>query len=295
MIIEGPTVRIELSAVTNLYKCAVGTHPKHSYFANIIAKYECFNEKEGVKPRWSARKGGGGFAHVKSVRVRVKTIGMEDTSDEHVYKKELILSFNKLTDKNFETVSQQVKTRFKIKYIDVFITTLWEYFKRQPDFQHVYVKLLESLAVGKDVLKELWTSRWTTYIENDEWKMNYALIEQSHNYDDFCEYLKQKKILNAIAQGWALLISVGFVETLNVFEWCDTLLMHSLELDLSNVVNRSMVDSYIEQLREYSKEIKVVPPPVIVLKVEELKMKEIQKSTKFKIMDFLESIEKGIR
>jgi hypothetical protein len=124
--------------------------------------------------------------------------------------------------------------------------------------------------------------------------MNYELIEQSHNYDDFCEYLKHKKILNAIAQGWARLISVDLVQIPNPFEWCDTLLMHALALDLSNVVNRSMVDSYIEQLREYSNELKVVPPPVIVLKVEELKTKEIQKSTKFKIMDFLEGIEKGV-
>jgi hypothetical protein len=223
----------------------------------------------------------------------VKKIGMTDTSDEHVYKKELIMCFNKLTDKNFDTVSDQIRTQFKVKYVDVFIATLWEYFKRQPEFQPVYVKLLESLEVGKDVLKEGWMSRWTTYIANDEWKMDYELIEQSHNYDDFCEYIKKKKILNAIAQGWARLISVEIVQIPNVFEWCDRLLMHAHALDLSNVVNRSMLDCYIEQLRDYCNHIMVVPPPIIILKVEELKTKEIQKSTKFKIMDFLEAIEKG--
>lgn len=291
MKIESPTC-IEFATILNAYKSSTSIHLKHSFFEKIIASFECFHEKDVKIAKWpnNSRKIHSNNKQV-APKARIKTIGNSDGSDESVFKKELILALNKISEKNFDTLSAHIMAIFKVKHGGLFMNTLWDYFKLQPTFQHLYIKLLSNiLTIDTDdrIIKQL-AVMWASYVKNDEWKIEYKLVEDSHNYDDFCEYLKAKKKLNAIAQGWARLIETGIVVVPNAFDWCDAMLAHAFEVDLSNVVYRSMVDSYIEQIREYCKYLRS-PPSDFVDKVVLLKSMDIQKSTKFKIMDFMDDI-----
>jgi hypothetical protein len=262
-------MKIDFSTVLHVYKTCKTVHCNNASYETLIASYDCFNDV-----KWSSKK----------PKQRVK-IGNADTSPETIYKKELVLSMNKLTSTNMETVGGSILKNFKMIYVDTFVAVVWEYFKRQPVFQDIYIKLIEKLA-DYDEVRDKWSMIFQTYINDREWECDYNLIDQSHNYNDFCEYIKKKKEMNAMAQGWARLMNIGIITT-DVFAWCFIIIKWSVQLDLSNVVYKTMIDSYIEQVCEYCKYINYPIPIEMITTIEEIKNMNIQKSTKFKIEDFL--------
>lgn len=266
-------MKIEFEQVLNAYKNIKEPHKNNLFFQKLIATYECFGED-----KWNSRKPKPPPPPIKD---RPK-IGNQDGSPDNIYKKALILSLNKLTASNMDTVGTSIVKNHKMCFNQIFVATIWEYFIRQPAFQDVYIKMIERL---KDAAAEL-ESIYLSYIHNDTWKINYELIEQSHNYDDFCEYIKEKKRLNAMAQGWARLIKSGIIIVTEPFKWCVKVIEMCISFDLSNVVYRTMVDSYVEQIRDYCKYLEIHIPITLIESVCELSKLNIQKSTKFKIEDF---------
>jgi hypothetical protein len=263
------------------YKNVKEPHINHLFFEKLIATYDCFNEE-----KWSSRK--------PKVPMPVKErpkIGIQDTSPEHIYKKTLTLSLNKLTPTNMDTVGMSIVKNYKTNIKHIFVATIWEYFIRQPAFQDVYIKMIEKLKYATE-MQDIWSGIYHSYITNDLWKLNYELIEQSHNYDDFCEYIKEKKRLNAMAQGWARLRKAGIIITTDLFHWCNVVVDWCLSFDLSNVIYRTMIDSYIEQIKEYCTYISIKVPGELIERVSNMKELNIQKSTKFKIEDFVKENKK---
>lgn len=257
----------------DVYKNVKEPHKNHLLFEKLIATYECFSED-----KWPVRK----------PKPRNK-FGNQDTSPDNLYKKALLLSLNKLTAINMDTVGISIVKTYKCCFNHIFVATIWEYFIRQPAFQDVYIKLID-----KDFkeTQDIWSGIYNSYITTNVWQLNYELIEQSHNYDDFCEYIKEKKRLNAMAQGWARLIKSGIIKPTEPFHWCHTVLDTCISLDLSNVVYKTMIDSYIEQIKEYCKFINVAIPPELIERVNGIIELNIQKSTKFKIEDFVKENKK---
>lgn len=267
-------MKIEFVEVLNAYKNIKEPHKNYLFFQKLIATYECFNEE-----KWSSRK-------PKPILKERPKIGNQDNSQENLYKKSLVLSLNKLTAINMDTVGTSIIKSYNICFKEIFVATIWEYFIRQPTFQDVYIKMTEKLKNSKE-LHDIWYGIYSFYINNDVWKLNYTLIEQSHNYDDFCEYIKEKKRLNAMAQGWARLIKSGIIVVEEPFKWCNSVVECCLEFDLSNVVYRTIIDSYVEQIREYCKFINLEIPAILFDNIENMCKLNIQKSTKFKIEDFM--------
>lgn len=269
-------MKIDFEQVLTAYKNVKEPHKNHLFFQKLISTYDCFGEE-----KWNSRKP----KPSPPIKERPK-IGNQDVSPDNVYKKALILSLNKLTASNMDTVGTSIIKTYKICFNEIFVATIWEYFIRQPVFQDVYIKMIERLKNTVTETEDIWNSIYKSYISNDTWKINYELIEQSHNYDDFCEYIKEKKRLNAMAQGWSRLISSDIVIVTDPFKWCVKVVETCLSFDLSNVVYRTMVDSYVEQIREYSKYLQIQIPITLIDSVCELSKLNIQTSTKFKIEDF---------
>ena len=272
-------MKIDFSQVLFAYKNIKEPHKNHLFFEKLISTYDCFNEA-----KWSSSRKPRQYVVPLPIKERVK-IGNLDSSPENIYKKELVLSLNKLTATNMGTVGISIVKNYKTDFKHIFVAIIWEYCTRQPAFQDVYIKLIEKLKNYTE-MKDIWVNLWDTYMKTELWKLNYELIEQSHNYDDFCEYIKEKKRLNAMAQGWSRLIDLGIITT-GSFDWCFSVIEYCVTLDLSIVVYRSMIDSYVEQLREYCKYIHLPVPFELIEKIENMKTFNIQKSTKFKIEDFL--------
>lgn len=303
MEVEAP-VQIDFQVILDSYKQVDSPHPKDDFFKQLISSYTCFQEKQDTRySKWNHGRKHHTSSHASNThgpkRERPK-IGNQDPSKENVFRKELMSVLNKLTMANLDTIIRQTRVIFQIEHMDFFVRILWEYFKRQPDFQPLYVQLLESiyqLLSDDDILEMnlLWSKLWNEYIQEEQWKMEYSLIEQSYNYDDFCEYLKEKKKKNAIAQAWGRLISLGVIRS-EPFEWVLHILEHCYALDLENIVHKSMVDSYIEQVRDYHKVlsrcITEKMPSTFVYKIQEMKDLDLQKASHFKILDLLDQLEK---
>jgi hypothetical protein len=303
MEVEAP-IQIDFQYILESKKYITDPHPRDTYFKELIASYACFQEKpEGKFSKWNH---GNKKNHSSSASSQRKTerpkIGVKDLTVEGTLRKEFISLLNKLSNQNLDTMIRQTRLIFNKDHMDVFVEVLWEYLKRQPDYQGIYIQLLESIyqLLGDDDILDmnlLWTRIWNKYIQEEGWKIEYELIEQSHNYDDFCEYMKEKKKRNAISQAWSRLIGLGVIRT-EPFEWMLQILDHSYQLDLhEHAVHKTMVDSYIEQIREY---YKVLPkhimdraPSHFFVKIHGLKELEIQKASYFKVLDFLETYEKN--
>lgn len=305
MEIEAP-IQIGFSLWLDIHKKLTDPHEKDAFFKEVIASHTCFQDKPDSKFTGKWNHGNRKHSYSQNAansslpRKERTKIGNQDASKENLFKKELISVLNKLTNANLDTIIRKTRVCFQVEFMELFVQILWEYFKRQPDFQPLYVKLLESiyqLLSDDDIIEMnlLWSKIWNTYTQEEEWKIDYKLIEQSYNYDDFCEYVKEKKKLNAVAQAWSRLLSLGMIRA-EPYEWLNHIVLHCYELDLTNVVHKSMIDSYIEQMRDYCK---VLPaslyenlPSPFISKMEGLKELELLKSSQFKVMDFVEALEK---
>lgn len=278
-------IQIDYSVFLHAYDTVHDIHQKQTFFQEIMNNHSCFSEV-----KWKP---------TISVKVRPTRVGTTDNTVEAIFKKDLISLLNKVSITNIDNISEKLIDIFKMEFTEIFVSTLWNYFKIQQVFQCVYIKLLTKLY--KTLSKEdsyrmdlLWKELWDIHITTDEWKISSSLIEQSHNYDDFCEYIKEKKRLNAIVEGLSRLINVGIIKDVEVehFTWVHKVLDECLSIDLTNIVNKSMVDSYIEQIRDYCKIDYTIVPLDIIEKLELLNTMQLQKATSFKIKDFIEIVKK---
>ena len=288
-------IQINFEQFVIAYKTINTSHIKTDVFIKIIKTHGCFHEKlEEKHSRWK------GTHRVdpppKPQHLTRPKIGGTDTSHRAIFKKELVSILNKATITNIENISNKVVTLFKMEHAEDFITILWGYFKQQQIFQTVYIQLLEDIynTLSVDDIIEMnisWTKLWNTYIKKSEWHIDYKLIEDSHNYDDFCEYIKEKKKLNAAAEGWSRLMKLGIINT-EQFCWVNDVIEYCNTLDLTNIVHKSMLDSYIEQIRDYCKISYEKVPSAVIEKLEVIKDRTLLKSTKFKIVDFIDAVKK---
>lgn len=279
-------------------------HPKAYIFREMIRNHTCFHEKQEGKPqKWNKKHGHGhGHGHTamsSSSRKGERTkIGSNDTSREGVFRKECVSLLNKLTGTNLSVMVRQMRTIFEKEFMQLFVDTLFEYLTRQPEFQHLYIHVMVSiypLLQEADLLEmnRMWQKHWDNYISHETWKFERELVEQSHNYDDFCEYTKEKKKKVAYIQAWTRLYQHGSIST-DIFVFVDSILSHCESLDMADKIDKTVIDNYIEQIREL---YRLLPADTIedfhhryLTRLEGLKNKKgLGKASYFKLVDFIEA------
>ena len=272
----------------------------------ILAKYPCFHEKTdnrfGNYSKWNhgthlSKKS----THSISLKERPK-IGNRDTSKEATLKKDVQSLLNKLTHQNYETILKKIKDHFHVDYIELFMSIIWNAIQLQPDFQDLYIRMLRHIYTSVEdewvtLSNQQWDTIWKNYIQQHQWKLPYDLVERSHNYNDFCDYVKEKKRLISIAQAWARFINLGLIQT-EPFQLISQILQHIHEdLQVENPIHLMCIECYIEQCKEYYKTLrfnlqKKIPERTsrYILDMKEL---ELPKSCYFKVIDFIELLEKN--
>lgn len=195
-------------------------HLKADSIQELITKYTCFQEKIESRfgnSKWTPPKkyNNASVSHNQIPKERTK-IGNKDTSKEAVLLKDFQSLLNKLTHKNYNAIVIKIKRIFDEEYLSLFIELLWTYLQKQPEFQGLYIQILESFypLLQDDRIIEMgthWNNLWRSYIASKKWQLSRELVEQSHNYQDFCDYVKEKKRLLAVSQAWARLMNLGVV------------------------------------------------------------------------------------
>jgi hypothetical protein len=303
-IMDEPTV-IPFSVLLNGLNTILLRSP-NPILQDILAKYPCFHEKTdnrfGSYSKWnhgthSSKK----ISQATSLRERPK-IGNKDTSKEAILKKEIQSLLNKLSHQNYETILKQMKKHFHIDHMELFMTILWNAIQLQPDFQELYIHMLQQIYQSVQdewvvLLNSQWNMIWTQYIENYQWRLPYELVERSHNYNDFCDYVKEKKRLISISQAWARLINLGMIQS-DPFFLISQILQHiHRDLQMDNPIHVMCMECYIEQSKEYYKTLRMnlqkKIPDNVYRNILDIKMFDLPKSCYFKIVDFIELIEKN--
>ena len=285
-ILEEPIV---VSFQTILNFSTLVQHPKYDFIMHLIASYTCFQDKIDTPHRWVSAKKQRSTMPVLKERPK---IGIQDSSTAATLKKELQSLLNKLTDTNFQTILVKVIQLFDMTYVSIFIDIIWSYLQRQPDFQVLYIQMIEKIyeQLSEDSYIEIgtvWNAIWRKYLSFKEWKLNKELVETSHSYNDFCDYVKEKKRLISTIQAWARLINLGIVSA-DPYELMYDIAYHMVkELDVHSTIDGTCLECYVEQVKEYykalSKEIQSRIPNTLDSLFQDIKEMNVNKSCQFKI------------
>lgn len=277
-------------------------HPQDSYFQELIKKYSCFQDKPEPRfSKWNQRNN----ANSKPISKKTERprIGILDNSIESTIRKDFQTILNKLTEANLEKMVRKTRMDFNKEHISVYTDILYDYFKRQPDFQQLYIDILKTIyqiLQDEDIIEmnSIWTKHWNSYIDNKTWVLTEELVSQSDDYDIFCEYQKEKKRNISLAQAWGRLFSLGSLN-IDPYHWLIEMVDYCHDIDLTEKSFQTSMDCYIEQMREF---YKVLPKclqtnisKTYLYKVYHLKELNLPKIAYFKLLEFIELLEKNIK
>lgn len=266
-------------------------HSKDVFFQSLVAKYTCFLDKpeqpHHSSKRWTYRN----HNKVISKKVERTKIGNQDPSIENTLRKEFQTILNKLTDSNLDSMTKKTKTYFNKDHLSIYTDLLFDYLKRQPDFQKLYMHILETLYklltdLDIQLMNSLWQSYWTRYNQNKEWQLDQTV--STEDYDAFCAYIKKKKNILALSQAWGRLITLGSIIT-DPYEWLHQVVDHCQ--------TSPNTDCYISQMQEFYKtlpyHLQQNIPPSYVYKLQHLKEQNLTKMAYFKLLEFIEVLNKN--
>ena len=265
-------------------------HSKDTFFQSLIAKYTCFLDVPQPSTyhnkKWNQRNN----QRILSRKVERTKIGNQDPSTENTLRKEFQTILNKLTEVNIDTMTQKTKTHFKKEHLSIYTDLLFDYLKRQPDFQKLYIHILETLyQLLSDIdihqMNSIWQTYWTKYNQEKEWQLDQTV--STEDYDAFCSYIKKKKNILALAQAWGRLITLGSI-CIDPYEWLNEVIEHCS-------ISQN-TDCYISQMQEFYKalpsHLQTNLPPSYIYKLYHLREKDLPKMAYFKLLEFIELLSK---
>ena len=279
----------------------VSNHSKFPFIQEIIKKYPCFQDKPDHKfSKWN-QKTNHSTHKIISKKTERPTIGNKDTSIENTLRKDFQTLLNKLTISNLDTMIRKVRMQFNKDYMSIYIDLLYDYFKRQPDFQNLYIYILETIyqILSDDDIITMnihWMNYWNDYTQHRKWILQEALILNLENYDIFCDYLKEKKKNIALAQAWGRLLAIGSIN-IDPYEWLLEIVNYCSHMNFHSKYHTTSFDCYIEQMKEF---YKVLPKHIqnnisttYLFKLYHLQDLNLPKIGYFKLLEFLEFLEKN--
>jgi len=136
---------------------------------------------------------------------------------------------NKITNVNEDKMLLKVRDIIKYEYISTYISLIWDMMLRCPDFQYIYINIVNIIRTEYNLLYlEDFQNIWDTYVLNNKWLpddktcdslLDTNMIKDAQpqsdaniEYDEFCEFVKWKKRANAAINAFMLLKNNNIVE-----------------------------------------------------------------------------------
>jgi hypothetical protein len=298
------TIIISYEDITKYKNYEFEKHPNYTLIQDILTNYTCFKEaidngNGNYNSKWNRRNN-----LTASNKERPK-IGNKDISKEAIITKDFQSLLNKLTNQNFTVIQLSIKKIFIEDYIQIYIDILWKYFQKQPVYQDLYIKILENIYTytknieNIDKTKQFWNEMWNNYLSKKEWQLSKIMVEESQvdienseNYQDYCDFVKEKKRLLAVIEVWARLLNKDFIKA-SPYKLLTNITntIHN-NIDINNNIDNICLECYIEQCTVFIKSLnrktrKNIPKYLerSILKLEDLQYKN--KSCKFKMENLI--------
>lgn len=170
----------------------------------LQAEFQCFN----VGNKWPTRR-----PQVVPPPEKPK-IGMRELSREALAKKEFFAVVNKIAPQNKDAILKKIA--FRDEFLDVYVKLLWDAFLRSPEYQTLYIDVLDTIAqhfTRSAVCESIERVLWIDYIQERRWL--FAPTSDGEEYNDFCDHVKLKKQIVASVNAWALITKSKYINIID--------------------------------------------------------------------------------
>lgn len=226
----------------------------------LIDKYPCFRPEiqrrenqdswRNSKQNWKQRKSWGRFTDPRTL-LPPKRILNQNLSEEGIVRKDFLAQLNKLTHSNQEKISTTILKTVQSKYLPLYIQMIWEIMLIQHDYQGLYIHLLEQMTTALNCQAELLyqcSLLWNQYIQNRGWLLTRHKNQEA--YDDFCDYIKEKKRIMGALKGWTALLHANWVHDVSAMDLMGHLMNSITDYAKEAPSDKEQLESLFNQLLE---------------------------------------------
>jgi len=171
-----------------------------SAYDELRAKHSCLTAAANAKFQHPVKSNhNASSTHSRRTMEQRPRIGVRELSREDMVCKDILSHLNKLSKTNVESIIRSLRTSFYIDYLQHYISITWDMMYKQPDFQPLFVMVLNNvraLLVSPTSLSEfdaLLTNNCCTFLDDQGWIPPPSILCHTAEYDDFCDYVKWKK------------------------------------------------------------------------------------------------------
>tara|TARA_B000000477_G_scaffold124573_1_gene132771 strand:+ start:4538 stop:5434 length:897 start_codon:yes stop_codon:yes gene_type:complete len=259
-------------------------------YEDLILNYDCFKIKYDAKSIWEKKKTRIRDANISSNINKIYVIST-NFSEKEESKKKIIGLLNKLTIKNNEQITENIKTLINNlnddTLNDINYDIVWQYIQNNPEkdsnnILNLYINILY-LFDNKNINITL-----HNYVINKDWVPNEYYINndmfKNELYDDYCKYIKWKGCQINKIKAWEIIINK--TNDNKEFLLNIKLLIYNIFNNInSNDIRKHILDYYLDLLYillriDYDKEI--------IDKLKNIINNIKDSSTKFKILNIIE-------
>lgn len=190
-----------------------------SAYDELRAKHSCLSTSANAKFPHTAKSTHNAQAmHSRRTMEQRPRIGVRELSREDMVCKDILSHLNKLSKTNVESIIRSLRTSFYLDYLQHYISITWDMMYKQPDFQPLFVMVLNNvraLLVTPVSLAEfdaLLTKNCCTYLDEQGWIPPPAILCPTADYDDFCDYVKWKKKSQGMLKAVLTLMTSHLIE-----------------------------------------------------------------------------------
>jgi len=283
-------------------------------------KYAGKNSNVGYNSKWKNNsvnnKKNDGSYHQHERLLKRPVIGGNNASIH----REFVSILNKITYLNEEKLLLKLKDIIKYEYISTYTTLLWDMMLRCPDFQKIYINIINLIRSENNNIVYIsdFQTVWDNYVLYKKWLPDNSVCEsitvtdeeakvtdedtkvtdEANEYDEFCEFVKWKKRANAAINAFMLLKVHNIVEVNIIYE-LTIYVVTSCQYYITNMSEQNslqITNSLLEQILAIIKTFKVKKCEDSkkyiqeFIKNNEQHINMLSPSIKFKFLDIIENL-----
>ena len=120
----------------------------------------------------------------------------ELTKDEKVHK-EFTALMNKLTDENCGRLTTEFLTHvFNKEFVSMYVNCLWNNIYKQAEYQDNFIAIIWKM-IERDtpisIVQAIFKEKMDAYTKNREFLIELPQLTEGESYDEFCDFVKEKK------------------------------------------------------------------------------------------------------
>lgn len=248
-----------------------------SKILDLKNEYSCFRDSN-KQPKITSEK------HWIESKIRKPSLFSSMVADE---KKQFLSIMNKLTPENLSILYEKYKSSISETHVDIYVDTCFEYIQRSPQFSRTYVDFLQLLSKHMKIMPQL-HEIIHNFLNTQQWKPGH--IPEDDCYDEFCNYVKWKKMVTGYIQAIVYMIHLRLLPAEIIRKLTKTIV---LQCEHTNCVKE--IEIYLSHLYECLQS-KYCPYEQIRICITKLEISTgLTSAVKFKMLDIQEACAKKMK